>query len=61
MQRLADSLFPGQWRALAGELWRGWTQNKLTDAAAALAFYGILALFPFILFIVAGASVVIRP
>jgi len=36
-------------------------RNKLTDAAAALTFYGILALFPFILFIVATASAIIRP
>jgi membrane protein len=33
----------------------------LTDAAAALTFYGILALFPFILFTVATASLIIRP
>jgi YihY family inner membrane protein len=31
------------------------------DAAAALTFYGILALCPFVLFVVAAASVVIRP
>jgi len=36
-------------------------RNKLTDAAAALTFYGILALFPFILFIVATAGAIIRP
>src|SRR5437870_13664787 len=35
--------------------------DKLTDAAAALTFYGILALFPFLLFIVAAASLIIRP
>ena len=36
-------------------------RNKLTDAAAALTFYGILALFPFILFIVATTGAIIRP
>jgi membrane protein len=49
------------WRGFARALKREWTRNKLTDAAAALTFYGILALFPFILFIVASASLIIRP
>lgn len=48
---------PGFTRTLKRE----WSANKLTDAAAALTFYGILALFPFILFIVATASLIIRP
>lgn len=52
---------PGRWRAFARALWREWTRNKLMDAAAALTFYGILALFPFIFVIVATASLVIRP
>jgi len=50
-----------KWRGFARALSREWTRNKLTDAAAALTFYGILALFPFILFIVAAASLIIRP
>jgi membrane protein len=33
----------------------------MTDAAAALTLYGILALFPFVLFTVAAASPIIRP
>ena len=45
----------------ARALRREWSRNKLTDAAAALTFYGILALFPFILFIVTAASLIIRP
>ena len=49
------------WRGLAGALRREWTRNRLTDAAAALTFYAILALFPFILFTVAAASLLIRP
>jgi membrane protein len=52
---------PGRWRGLARTLWREWTRNRLTDAAAALTFYGILALFPFVLFTVAAASLIIRP
>ena len=52
---------PGRWRGFARTLWREWTRNRLTDAAAALTFYGILALFPFVLFTVVAASLVIRP
>src|SRR5437763_15452460 len=52
---------PRKWRGFLRALRREWAANKLTDAAAALTFYGILALFPFILFIVAAASLIIRP
>jgi len=52
---------PRKWREFVRALRREWSANKLTDAAAALTFYGILALFPFILFIVAAASLIIRP
>jgi len=52
---------PRQWRGFVRALRREWAANKLTDAAAALTFYGILALFPFVLFIVAAASLIIRP
>ncbi|WP_240486712.1 YihY/virulence factor BrkB family protein [Hyalangium minutum] len=38
-----------------------WKRNKLSDAAAALTFYGVLSLFPFLLFIVALAGLVIQP
>jgi membrane protein len=49
------------WRGFAGAVRRGWVRKQLTDAAAALTFYAILALFPFILFTVAAASLIIRP
>ncbi|MCA1825514.1 MAG: YihY/virulence factor BrkB family protein [Gemmatimonadales bacterium] len=52
---------PKKWRSFVRALRREWAANKLTDAAAALTFYGILALFPFVLFIVAAASLIIRP
>lgn len=52
---------PNKWRSIARVFMREWTRNKLTDAASALAFYGILALFPFILFIVAAVSAIVRP
>ena len=51
---------PRRWRSLGRALTHEWARNKLTDAAAALTFYGILALFPFILFTVAAASLIIR-
>ncbi len=50
-----------KWKGLLGRLRREWRHNKLSDAAAALTFYGILSLFPFLLFIVSLASLVIQP
>jgi membrane protein len=43
---------PRKWRRVARALVQEWMRNNLTDAAAAaaLTFYGILALFPSILF-----------
>src|SRR5512138_3411481 len=35
--------------------------DGITDLAAALTYYGVLALFPFLLFLVAVASLVITP
>ena len=49
------------WKNTLGRLRREWKRNKLSDAAAALTFYGVLSLFPFLLFIVALASLVIQP
>ena len=37
------------------------TKDDVTDLAAAVTYYGVLALFPFVLFMVALASVVITP
>ena len=48
-------------KGLLGRLRREWGRNKLSDAAAALTFYGVLSLFPFLLFMVALASLVIQP
>jgi membrane protein len=48
-------------KAVLGTLKREWKRNKLGDAAAALTFYGILSFFPFLLFIVALAGLVIQP
>ncbi|ADO69644.1 Ribonuclease BN-related protein [Stigmatella aurantiaca DW4/3-1] len=49
------------WKDILGNLRREWKRNKLSDAAAALTFYGVLSLFPFLLFIVALAGLVIQP
>lgn len=50
-----------KWKGLLGRLREEWKRNKLSDAAAALTFYGVLSLFPFLLFIVALAGLVIQP
>jgi membrane protein len=50
-----------KWKGLLGRLRREWKHHKLGDAAAALTFYGVLSLFPFLLFIVALAGLVIKP
>lgn len=48
-------------RAFFGALRQEWRRNKLGDSAAALTFYGVLALFPFLLFVVALAGIVLKP
>ncbi|SEL61677.1 membrane protein [Stigmatella aurantiaca] len=46
---------------LLGDLRQEWKRNKLSDAAAALTFYGVLSFFPFLLLLVALAGLVIPP
>jgi membrane protein len=50
-----------KWKGILGRLRREWKRNKLSDAAAALTFYGVLSFFPFLLFIVALAGLVLHP
>ncbi|WNZ60861.1 YihY/virulence factor BrkB family protein [Myxococcus sp. MxC21-1] len=50
-----------EWTDILGGLRREWQRNKLSDAAAALTFYGLLSLFPFLLLTVALAGLVIQP
>ncbi len=50
-----------EWRGLLAGLRSEWRRNKLSDAAAALTFYGILSLFPFLLLVVAMAGLAIQP
>jgi membrane protein len=50
-----------EWRGLFAGLKSEWRRNKLSDAAAALTFYGVLSLFPFLLLVVAMAGLAIQP
>ncbi len=50
-----------EWRGLLAGLKREWQHNNLSDAAAALTFYGVLSLFPFLLLTVSLAGVFIQP
>jgi membrane protein len=50
-----------KWKDNLRRLRREWKRNKLSDSASALTFYGVLSLFPFLLFIVALAGLVIQP
>jgi len=61
MKGVPSSLMRPEWKGIPGSLRREWKLNKLSDAAAALTFYGVLAFFPFLLFIVALAGLVIQP
>jgi membrane protein len=42
-------------------LGKQWKEDRVTDLAASLTFFGVLALFPFLLFLVALAGIVISP
>lgn len=49
------------WKEFARELKDEYQNDKINDVAAGLTYYGILALFPFILFLVALAGLVVDP
>ena len=49
------------WRDFFGVLWKEWKANKITDTAGAVAFSGVVAIFPFLLFLVSLASLLINP
>jgi membrane protein len=56
--------WPGRdvpWKSFLVALKREWTRDQVTDVAGALTFAGVLALFPFLVFLVALASLVIDP
>jgi membrane protein len=49
------------WKQFLGGLKKEISDDGVTDLAASVTYYGILALFPFLLFVVALASVIISP
>ncbi len=49
------------WKDFFTAIEREWEEDKLTDVAGSLTFSGILALFPFLLFVVSLASIIIDP
>src|SRR5512138_1659967 len=56
--------FPGRgmsWKQFAVGIKNEVTNDNVTDIAATVTYYGFLALFPFLLFLVALASVIITP
>lgn len=53
---------PGRgWKEFFVALKKEWTKDNVSDTAGALTFFAILAVFPFLLFLVSLASVVIDP
>ncbi|HEX8433975.1 YihY/virulence factor BrkB family protein, partial [Archangium sp.] len=57
-------VLPGKgmsWKEFFTELKNEYKNDKISNVAGAVTFFGVLALFPFILFLVALASVVIDP
>lgn len=56
--------FPGNgmsWKQFGIELKDEYKKDRIGDVAGSLTFFGVLALFPFVLFLVSVASVVIDP
>ncbi len=49
------------WRDFFWAVEREWSDGRVGDAAGALTFYGVLAIFPFLLFVVSMAGWVIDP
>lgn len=49
------------WGDFAGSLKSRWKEDKASDFAASVTYFGLLAVFPFLLFLVALASVAIPP
>lgn len=57
-------VWPGRgigWKQFFKELKQEWTDDKVGDVAAALTFFGILAIFPFLLFLVSLAGLILDP
>jgi len=57
-------VFPGHgiaWKDFFAAFRKEWKEDKLTDIAGSLVFFGVLALFPFLLFLVTLAGYVMKP
>lgn len=57
-------VLPGKgmgWKEFFKTLKNEYTRDKVSDVAGSLTFFGVLALFPFLLFLVSLASVIIDP
>jgi membrane protein len=57
-------VLPGKgmgWKEFLKTLKNEYTRDKVSDVAGSLTFFGVLALFPFLLFLVSLASVIIDP
>jgi len=57
-------VLPGKgmgWAEFFKSLKNEYTRDKVSDVAGSLTFFGVLALFPFLLFLVSLASVIIDP
>lgn len=56
--------FPGHgmtWKEFLTALKNEWTKDRVSDVAGMVTFFGLLALFPFLLFLVALAGILIDP
>jgi len=56
--------WPGReigWKQFGKQLAHDWSEDSVGTTAAALTYYAVMALFPFLLFLVALASVVLDP
>ncbi|HVG58878.1 MAG TPA: YihY/virulence factor BrkB family protein [Hyalangium sp.] len=57
-------VLPGKgmgWKEFLKTLKNEYTRDKVSDVAGSLTFFGVLALFPFLIFLVSLASVIIDP
>ena len=57
-------VFPGHgigWKDFFAAFKKEWKRDKLTDIAGSLVFFGVLALFPFLLFLVTLAGLILKP
>lgn len=64
MRLFSDMALPGRdvsWKTFLVTLKNEWVDDKVGDVAAGLTFYAVLGLFPFLLFLVSLASVIIDP